>query len=146
MISAHQTKNKIVTPSKNIDLAISDNLDLRKYYVGIHGTRYTRDAIPVNYTENDYIDQYRDLEIFFKHYIAEPIGNPVISYPDMKTKYLIELTDLRHQPDHIRPMKYQLFQEYGTDPDNARMFFILMKRREIELISDGNKLIEVKVI
>ena len=38
----------------------------------------------------------------------------------MKTKYPIEIIDLRHQPDHITPKKIQLFQEYGTDPDNAR--------------------------
>ena len=40
----------------------------------------------------------------------------------------------------------QLFQEYGTDPNNARLFLLLIRRREIELISDGNKLVEVKVI
>ena len=64
----------------------------------------------------------------------------------MKTKYPIEIIDLRHQPDYITPKKIQLFHEYGTDPDNARLFLILVRRREIELISDGNILIEVKVI
>ena len=64
----------------------------------------------------------------------------------MKTKYPIEIIDLRHQSDHITLKKIQLFHECGTDPDNARMFAILIGRREIELISDGNKLIEVKVI
>ena len=42
--------------------------------------------------------------------------------------------------------KIQLFQEYGTDPDNARLFLILIRHREIELIPDSDKLIEVKVI
>ena len=64
----------------------------------------------------------------------------------MKTKYPIEIMDLRHQPDHITPKKIQLIQEYGADPDNARLFLILIRRREIELLSDVNKLIEVKVI
>ena len=36
--------------------------------------------------------------------------------------------------------------EYDADPENARFYLILIRRREIELISDGNKLIEVKVI
>ena len=72
--------------------------------------------------------------------------SPFISYPDMKTKYPIETTDLRHQSDHITPKKIQLFLEYGADPENARFFLILIRRREIELISDGNKLIEIKVI
>ena len=99
----------------------------------------------INKLKNDYIDQYRDLILFFKEVIGEPILNPLISYPDMKTKYPIEITDLRHQHDHITSKRIQLFQEYGTDPDNARLFLILIKRREIELISDGNKLIQVKV-
>ena len=64
----------------------------------------------------------------------------------MKTKYPIEILDLRNQPDHISPQKIQLIQEYGADPDNAKLFLIIVRRREVDLISDGNKLIEVKVI
>ena len=63
-----------------------------------------------------------------------------------ETKYTFEIIDLRHQSDHITPKKTQLFQEYGTDADNARLFVILIRRRQIELISDGNKLIESKFI
>ena len=69
-----------------------------------------------------------------------------ISYPDMKTKYPIETVHLRHQLDHIAPEKIQLFHEYGTDLDNARLFSTLIRRLEIELIGDGDKLKEVKVI
>ena len=100
----------------------------------------------INYEENAYIEQYKDLKLLFKEYIGEPILKPFISHPDMKTKHPIGILDLGHQPDHITPKKIQLFQEYGADPDNARLFLILIRRREIELISDGNKLIEVKVI
>ena len=64
----------------------------------------------------------------------------------MKTKYLIEINDLRHQFDQITPKKIQPFQEYGPDLDNARLFLILIREREIELISAGNKLIEVEII
>ena len=64
----------------------------------------------------------------------------------MKTKNPIEIIDPRHQLDHITPKKIQLFEENGTDPDNARLFVILIRRRENEFVSDGNKLIEVKAI
>ena len=121
-------------------------MDLRKYYVEIDGLRYPRDSVLINYDENDYIQKYKDLKLFYREYIGEPILNPFISYFDMKTKYPIEIIDLRHQSEHITPKKIQLFHEYGTDPDSARLFLILIRRREIELISDGNKLIEVKVI
>ena len=48
--------------------------------------------------------------------------SPFISYPDMKAKYPIEIIHLRHQPQHITPKKNQLFLEYGTDPENGRLF------------------------
>ena len=121
-------------------------MDIRKYYVEIDGQRYPRDSVLINYEENDYIQQYKDLKLFWKEYIGEPILNPLISYPDMKTKYPIEIIDLRHQSDHIVPKKIQIFHEYGTDADNGRLLIILNRRKEIELISDGNKQIEVKVI
>ena len=146
LICAHQTNLRTATPDKKINIAIFDNMDLRKYYVEIDGLRYPRDNVLINYDENDYIQEYKDLKLFYREYIGEPILNPFISYFDMKTKYPIEIIDLRHQSEHITPKKIQLFHEYGTDPDSARLFLILIRRREIELISDGNKLIEIKVI
>ena len=71
---------------------------------------------------------------------------PFISYTDMKTKYPIEVIDLRHQSDHITPKNIQLFMEYDVDPENARFYLLIIRGRKKELISDGNKLIEVKVI
>ena len=121
-------------------------MDIRKNYVEIDGQRYPRDSVLINYEDNDFFQQYKDLNLFWKEYIGEPILNPLISYPDMKTKYPIETIDLRHQSDHITPKKIQLFHEFGTDPDNARLFLVIIRRREIELISDGNKFVENKVI
>ena len=72
--------------------------------------------------------------------------SPFISYPDMKTIYPIEIIDLGHQSDHLTPKKTQLFMEYGANPEKASFFLIIIRRREIEFISDGNKLIESKII
>ena len=146
MICAHQTNLRTTAPDRKINIPIFDNMDLRKYYVEIDGQRYPRDNVLINFDENDYIQEYKVLKLFYREYIGEPLLNLFISYLDMKTKYPIEIIDLRHQSEHITPKKIQLFHEYGTDPDNARLFIILIRRREIELISDGNKLIEVKVI
>ena len=68
--------------------------------------------------------------------------SPFISYPDMKRKYSIEIINLRHQLDQTTPKKLQLVHEYLDDPENARFLLISIRRREIELISDGKKLIE----
>ena len=146
LIGAHQTKDRIDAPISTKNVAIFDNLDLRKYYIEIDGQRYPRDSSLMNYEQNDYIEQYKDLKLFLKEYIGEQLMSPFISYPDMKTKYPIEIIDLRHQADHITPKKIQLILEYGADPENARFFLILIRRREIESKSDGNKLIEIKII
>ena len=144
LIGAHQTKDRIDGAISTKNVAIFDNLDLRKFYIKIDGQQNPRDSSLMNYEQKDYIEQSEDLKVFFKEYIGEQLLSPFISYPDMKTKYPIKIIDLGHQADHITPEKYQLFLEYGADPENARFFFILIRRREIEIISDGNKLIEIK--
>ena len=146
LIAAHQTRTRADTANKNNNIAIFDNLNLQKYYVEIDSVRYPRDNVLINYEQNDYIEQYRDLKLFFKEYIGEELMSPFISYPDMKTKYPIQIIDLKHQADHITPKKIQLFQEYSADPDNCKFYLILIRHREIELVSDGNKLIEIKII
>ena len=74
--------------------------------------------------------------------------NPFISYTDMKNKYPIQVIDLRFQVDHITSKKIQLFEEPNTDPANvnARLNVILIRQRQIEMISDDNKTTEVKLI
>ena len=116
LIGAHQTKDRIDGAISTKNVAIFDNLDLRKYYIEIDGQRYPRDSSLMNYEQNDYIEQYKDLKLFFKECIGEQLMSPFISYPDMKSKYPIEIIDLRHQADHITPKKIQLFLEYGADP------------------------------
>ena len=111
MISTHQTSLRITTPDKKSNIAIFDNLDLRKYYVEIDSIRYPRDSVLINYEEKDYIQQKKDLKKCFKEYIGEPLLNPLISYPDMKTKYPSEIIDPKHQPDHITPKKINYFKK-----------------------------------
>ena len=146
LITAHQTAARLNAPDKGLNISIFDNLNVRKHFVEIDSIRYPRDSVLINYNENDYFDQYKDLKLFYKEYVGEELLNPFVSYPDMKDKYPIQVIDLRFQSDHITPKKIQLFEEYRENPNSARLYVILIRRREIELISDGNKLIEVKVI
>ena len=66
----------------------------------------------------------------------------------MKNKYPIQLIDLSFQVDHITFKKIQLFEEIKTDPANVntKLFVILVRHKQIEMISDGNRIIEVKVM
>ena len=72
--------------------------------------------------KNHYIEQNKGSKLFFDKNSGEPKVNLFMSYPDMKTKYLIGIIDLRHQPDHKTPGKSQIFKEYGANPDFARLF------------------------
>ena len=103
LICALQTASRLNAPNKIINISRFDNLNGRKYYAEIDGIRYPRDPVLTNYEQNDYTDQYRDLKLFFREYVGEEILNPFISYQDMKTKYLIQVIDLRFQTDHKTP-------------------------------------------
>ena len=66
LIGAHQTSDRIDAPISTKNVAIFDNLDFRKYYIEIDGQRYFRDSSLMNYEQNDYIEQYKDLKLLFK--------------------------------------------------------------------------------
>ena len=100
----------------------------------------------INFEENSYLDQYRDLKLFYKDYVGEELMQPYITFPDMNFFYPIQITDLRHHIDHLTPKKIQFFDEFSEDLANERLFLILIRHRQVEMISDGNKIIEVKVI
>ena len=146
LIGSHQTRTRADTANKKNDIAIFENLNLQKYYVEIDSVTNPRDSVLVNYAQNDYIEKYRNFKLIFKEYFDEHLMGPFIFYPDVKTKYPVEIIDLGHQTDHITPKKIQLFLEYSADPENGKFNLILNRQREKELIKDGKKLIEVKVI
>ena len=110
LICGHQTENRTNAPNKKINIAIFDNLDLRKYHVKLDNLQYPRDSLFLYYEKNDYFEQYEYIKLFFKDYVGEQLLNSFISYPDMKTKYPIEIIDLRHQPDHITPKNFNCFK------------------------------------
>ena len=101
----------------------------------------------VNFGENNYLEQYRDLKLFFKEYVGEPMFSPIISYDKMKKYFPIQIIDLRFQVNHTSPKKIRrLFEEHDNNPVNTNLYIILIKHREIKMISDGNKIIGVEVV
>ena len=106
MITAHQTAARLNAPNKIINISRFGNLNVRKYFVETDSIRYPHDGVLSNYSENDYIDQYNDPKIFFEEYVGEELLNPFVSHPEIKTKYPIQVIDLRFQADHITPKKF----------------------------------------
>ena len=153
LIAAHQKTQRPDPTDATINLSnnrfnntIFDNVKVRKYYVEIDGVRYPKNPIMIDYDKNNYLDQYRDLKLFYKEYVGEPILSPIITYDKMKKYYPFQKIDLRFQVDHISPKKIRFFEEYDDNPTNTYLYIILIKDREIKMISDGNKIIGVEDI
>ena len=60
LIGIFQTETRIGKPNKNNINAIFHNVNVRKYFCEIDGYIYPIDVILTNFTENDYLDQYKD--------------------------------------------------------------------------------------
>ena len=88
----------------------------------------------------------RDLNLFYKDYNGEQLLHPFISYLDMKFFYPIQVIDLRFQIDYVTPKKIRLFEEYENAPENTNLNVILIKNREINMVSHGNKITGIELI
>ena len=153
LLAAHQKTQRLdpANPANNLsnkrfNNAIFDHVEVTKYYSEIDGVRNPKNPVMVNYDENNYLEQDRDLKLFHKEYVGESMLSPIISYDKKKNYYPIQLIDLRFQVDHISPKKIRLFEEYDPNPTNINLYVILKKHRGIKMISDGNKIISVEVV
>ena len=153
LIAAHRKTQKPdpadvtrVLPDNRFNNAIFEDVKVRKYYSLIDGVRYPKNCIMTNFDENNYLDQYRDLKLFYKEYVGDQLLSPIISYGKMKKYYPIQIIDLRFQVDHMSPKKIRLLEEYDDNPTNTNLYVILIKHREIEMISDGKNVISVEVV
>ena len=124
LIAAHQKTQRLdaagnALPNNRFNNAIFDNVNVRKYYSEIDGIRYPKNPVMVNYEENNYLEQYKDLKLFYKEYLGDPLLSPIITYDKMKDFFPIQIIDLRFQVDHISPKKIRLFEEYDPNPTNT---------------------------
>ena len=92
LIIAHQSAAG-AAGGKLVNNAIFDNLDVRKYFVEIDGIKDLKDAVDADYAANNYVDQYRDIKLFFKQFVREPLLSPFVNYTDVKTKYPFQVTN-----------------------------------------------------
>ena len=71
LIGAHLTRARADTANKNNNIAVFVNLNFQKFHAEIDGVRYPRDSVLVNYEQNDYIEQYKDLIHFLKNILVK---------------------------------------------------------------------------
>ena len=75
LILAHQTADRIGVPNKVRNIAVFDNLIVRKYHDDIDGVRYPLDGVSIDYASNDHLNLYRDLMLFYKKNVGEELLN-----------------------------------------------------------------------
>ena len=105
IVASFQTAGRIAAPNKDNNVAIFDNVYVRKCFCEIDGYSNPKDTVFTDFPENDYVDQYSDLNLFYKEYVGQELKITFISHPNMKNKYQIQVIDLRFQVDHISPQK-----------------------------------------
>ena len=93
LIAAHQKTQRSdpanpanILSNNRFNNALFDHFDVRKYYSEIDGFRYPKNPVMVNFEENKYQEQYKDLKPFYKEYVGESMLSPIISY-DKKKDY-----------------------------------------------------------
>ena len=147
LIAAHQKhqRDKPARPPNQFKNAVFDDVDVNRYFVEIDCVRYSKDPVETNYSENKYLDQYRDLKLIYKEYNGESLLHPFISYLDMKSFYSHQVIDLSFQIDYITPKKTKLFEKNENTPENIILYVILIKHKEIKMVSDGNKITAIEV-
>ena len=109
---------------------------MKRYFVEIDVVGYPKDPIETNFPENKNLVKFKDFKLFYEEYIVESIIHPFISNLDMKTFYAMQVIDLRFQIDYITPKKISLFEEYENALENTNIYVILIKHREINMVSD----------
>ena len=83
----------------------------------------------------------KEVLIFFqKKTVGEALLNLFLFYTDMKNRNPIQVNDLRFQVHPVNPLKIQLWFENSGDTNIASFLMILIRHREIKMISDGNKI------
>ena len=87
LIAALQTAARMEFPKKAGNVLVSDNLDIRKFFVDFDGVRYPKESVNKKNSANDFIDQYRDLKASYRNCLGK--NNYIVSYLILIWKTLI---------------------------------------------------------
>ena len=86
---AHETASRRGVPKKTRNMAIFNSLNVRKKFVDIHGLKFARDGVIIDYTSIGHLDENRDVKLIYKENVGEELPSPFITYTDAKKVYTI---------------------------------------------------------
>ena len=88
LVAAHQTEARAGSANRGNIIPNFDDADVKEYFVEIDGTCCLKDFIDVEFVKNDYLNQHRDLKLFYKQYVGETLLKPFITYLYLKIFYV----------------------------------------------------------
>ena len=144
LIAAHQMEAKVAVANKRNKIAIFEVIDVRKLFCDLDGIRYPKYSVSINFDANDYLDQHREPELFYKEFDGEAPLNPFETYPDIK-KICFQINDLGFQVHPLKLRKTNCSGDFRGDSVSATEFILLIRYREIKKVWDGNKTTENEV-
>ena len=93
---------------------------------------------------NNHLDRNRNHNLFYKGYVGEPLLNPFLRDPDLKTSCLIQVIDSRFQIGYVNFNKIRLFEEIKHEVRIVNLFAILIRHSEIKMVSYASKITDNK--
>ena len=93
-MATRQTAAKYGVANEAFNVSVFDQVDLRQNDAENDAIRNPNDSLNIIYATKDYLDQYRDLNLFYEEYAKELLLKPCITYTVMKKLYPIKINDL----------------------------------------------------
>ena len=143
LIFTHQNIDRAHIANKSQNVSMFDKRNLLNTYVDIDGKRYSNKPKGIDFATDNYRNEYLTLLKFYKNYVGEPLFNPYITFEELKDLYPIHIHDLRLQDDYISPKTIKLVNKYRDDPENSRLFYILIRQRVLTMVTNEGRNIDV---
>ena len=89
------------------------------------------------------MNQRRDLESFYRKLFGKQMVSPTITYDKRKTYIPIRINDLKFQVDYVTPEKN--FEGNVLAPTDTDLYDIILKHKEIKMVSDGRGINGIEV-
>ena len=105
---------------------------------------YLEVRMNINYGTNNYNEAFKEIVSFNKDYNGLPHNiKSYINHRTFKSIYRIYVFDTRYQSDHIGPQPIQLNFKFSAPVAYAICHALVLTRKVISVISDGNKMVDI---
>ena len=119
-------------------------MNFTECYCKIGSEFYPEDRMNINYGNNNYNEDFKEIVSFNKDYNGLPYNiKPYINHRTFKSSYRIYVFDTRYQRDHIGPQPIQLNFKFSAAVADVICHALVLTTKVISVNSDGNKMVDI---